>query len=141
MRGCSRQAAGEHAWSAYAVSVPCSQVSRRAACAQDLDKHDAAAEKRRESVLADLGGVRGQLEGAEAANVRLQTEKEGALSELHAKQGAPCQRSQQTKHSEHAGASAKYQGQLDNAEAAAARLQMQQEWAQLQLHAKQDVPQ
>lgn len=55
---------------------------------QDMEKQEAAADKRREAAQADLASVKAQLEGAEATVSRLQTDKEKALSELHAKQGA-----------------------------------------------------
>lgn len=55
---------------------------------QDTEKQEAAADKRREAAQADLASVKAQLEGAEATVSRLQTDKEKALSELHAKQGA-----------------------------------------------------
>ena len=54
---------------------------------QEVEKHDAVAEKRRESVLSDLSNTKSQLGGAEAQAARLQTEKEKAQFELHAKKG------------------------------------------------------
>ena len=59
---------------------------------QDLEKQEAAADKRREALMAELGGVKAQLGASEAAAARLQADKEKTQLELHAKQGAvqPC---------------------------------------------------
>ena len=54
---------------------------------QDMDKHDAVADKRRESIMTDLSSARSQLTGTEQEASRLQTEKEKAQFELHAKKG------------------------------------------------------
>ena len=54
---------------------------------QDMDKHDAMADKRRESIMTDLSSARSQLTGTEQEASRLQTEKEKAQFELHAKKG------------------------------------------------------
>ena len=54
-----------------------------------MDKHDAVAEKRRDSIMTDLSSAKSQLTDTEQEASRLQTEKEKAQFELHAKKGEP----------------------------------------------------
>lgn len=67
---------------------------------QDLEKKEAVAEKKRESIMVGLNQTKGQVAGLEAALARNQVDLEKAHFELDALKGAPQAPSPTVQHAE-----------------------------------------